>query len=61
MAKIDESCINHNVDRLIKDVIQGFWDCLDSTDDQDHFRIALLGTIDGIRMMADAMKEVLKE
>ena len=60
MSRIDENCINHNVVRLTKDIIEGYYDCLDEDNNCDHQRIAMIATIDGINLMAQTMKEVLR-
>ncbi len=60
MSKITESCINHNIDRLIGEVMENYLESMSNTDSNNYYRIVILGQIDGIRMMGEAMKEVLK-
>ena len=47
--KIDEACINHNVDRLVSE----------ATDEK--MIIAALGELRGIHQLAEALKEVLRQ
>lgn len=63
--KIDESCINHNALRLIKEALSDpYYLCSSETDrpDEANFRIAMMmiGEANGVIAMANAMKEVLK-
>lgn len=58
--KIDESSINYNVVRLVKALVDGVYDYTDANDDMDHMRLATLGEIKGICMMAETMKEMLR-
>ena len=60
MSRITEDCINHNINRLIGEVMGNYIDAISDSDSDDHYRLVLLGTIDGIRLMGEAMKEVLK-
>ena len=57
--KITSDCINHNVARLINDITENIYDCLDDTACMNQVRIEILGEIRGIMMLADALKEVL--
>lgn len=57
--KINEDCINHNVVRLIKDLIEGRYETVEGGVDGNYLSL-MLGRIYGIIEMADAMKEVLK-
>ena len=63
--KIDESCINHNALRLIENFAEDPYylcKCDDDKSVEQNFRIALMtmSEINGVLMMANAMKEVLK-
>lgn len=63
--KIDESCINHNALRLIDDIVDDPYylcHCDDDKSVEQNLRVALMtiGEINGVLMMANAMKEVLK-
>jgi hypothetical protein len=63
--KIDESCINHNALRLIKEALSDpYYLCSSDTDktDEANFRMSLMtiGEANGVIAMANAMKEVLK-
>lgn len=58
--KIDESCINHNAVRLIREMASELYEFTDSDANMENMRIATLGEIRGICQMADAMKEALK-
>lgn len=57
--KINEDCINHNVVRLIKDLIEGRYETVEEEADSNYLSL-MLGRIYGIIEMADVMKEVLK-
>lgn len=58
--KIDESCINHNVVRLIDDLTGTAYDIVYDKDANREVSMAMtLGNIVGIIEMAKAMKEVL--
>lgn len=57
--KINEDCINHNVVRLITDLIDGRYETVEEEADSNYLSL-MLGRIYGIIEMADAMKEVLK-
>lgn len=54
--KIDEGCINHNVDRLVAELTETLYEWTDS----NNMMIATLGEIRGIHTLAEALKEVLK-
>ena len=56
--KITEDCINHNAIRLISEN-NNPWETCDLKDG-DNIRIAMLGYIQGVTDMAEALKEVLK-
>ena len=58
--KIDEACINHNVVRMVDEMISELYDFVNDDEDTDHMRIATLGEIRGICDLANALKEVLK-
>lgn len=53
--KIDEAVINHNAMRLVDCL--ALWEMTDTGTEMDKFT---LGFIQGVKEMADAMKEVLK-
>lgn len=53
--KIDESAIDHNAMKLIDCL--ALWEMTDTDMNMDKFT---LGFIQGVKEMADAMKEVLK-
>lgn len=57
--KINESCINHNAVRLIRD--QNPWEMSGETPGEDRLRIMTLGYMQGICDLADALKEVLAQ
>lgn len=57
--RINEESINHNVARLIGEIVEDLNDLTDADKDMDHARIAMLGEIRGICQMAQTMKEVL--
>lgn len=59
--KIDEACINHNVMRLTAEILTPLYDTLNSNDQDNLYRIEFLGEIKGMLMLADALKEVLKQ
>lgn len=54
--KIDEACIDHNVDRLVAYITEELYDYVDN----DKMVIASLGEIRGIHLLAEALKEVLR-
>lgn len=58
--RITEACINHNIDRLIGEVMENCLEAMSNSDSDNFYRICILGQIDGIRLMGEAMKEVLK-
>lgn len=57
--KITEDCINHNAIKLIGEN-NNPWELCDPNDDSNNLRITMLGYIQGVTDMAEAMKEVLK-
>lgn len=57
--KITEDCINHNAIKLISEN-NNPWETCDPNGDSNNIRIAMLGYIQGVTDMAEAMKEVLK-
>lgn len=57
--KIDESCIDHNALRLIRDYVGIPLEYCTSDDEADHMRLVTLGYVQGVIEMAKAMKEVL--
>lgn len=60
--KIDESSINHNAMRMIKEIVGIPSEYCDTIDhDADGFRIAPLGAVYGVIMLADELKKLLKE
>ena len=54
--KIDEVCINHNVDKLIGEMTDELYEWVDN----DRLMAVSLGEIRGIHQLAEALKEVLK-
>ena len=58
---IDESIIDKISVKLIWECVSDTFDMLDSKDDTDHIRIAVLGEISGICNMTEALKKALKE
>lgn len=60
--KIDESSINHNAMRMIKEVVGNPWEYCDNGDnDVDGCRIVTLGAVYGILLLVDELKQVLKQ
>lgn len=57
--KIDESCIDHNTVKLIKELTECIYDMI-GDEGTLGFALMTLGNIRGVIEMADAMKEVLK-
>ena len=57
--KLDESSINHNALRLIKDELEPLYDFI-GDEHMGDYCLATLAEIRGICLMADAMKEVLR-
>jgi len=59
--KIDEACINHNVALLTEKMSRESMDVLNNNDQDNLYRVHVLGTIDGILQLANALKEVLQQ
>ena len=59
--KIDEACINHNVALLTENILRDSTDILNNDEQDNLYRIHTLGTIEGILLLANALKEVLKQ
>lgn len=58
--KIDESCINHNALRMISEMVSELYEFTDRKEDFENMRIATLGEIRGICVLAETLKEVLR-
>lgn len=58
--KIDEACINHNVVRLVDEMVSELYEFTDKSDSMDNMRVATLGEIRGMCQLANALKEVLR-
>ena len=58
--KIDESCINHNLARVIENIVGFPFEYSDEACDADHQRLITLGYVKGAIDFANKMKEVLK-
>jgi hypothetical protein len=60
--KVDVDCINHNVALLVEkikvDVLMG---ALNNNSQDDLYRVEALGEISGIIMLANNLKEVLRQ
>lgn len=59
--KIDEACINHNVSQITSDVLSSLYDILSDNSQDNFYRIESLGEIKGILLLADALKQALKQ
>jgi len=59
--KIDEACINHNVTRLTAEILNPLYETLNDNSQDNLYRIENLGEIKGMLMLADALKEVLRQ
>lgn len=59
--KIDESCINHNVVRIIDSMIGSPYEYADDEDFADNQRLLTLGAVRGVLDLANELKAVLKE
>lgn len=59
--KIDESCINHNAVRLIKDLVESRYDMIGDQElnEERGYLLMTLGEIAGVVEMANVLKEVL--
>lgn len=60
--KIDKECINHNVVRLIADLMETSYDMIMPESDaygERGFMLMTLGEINGILHLAEALKEVV--
>lgn len=60
--KIDESCIDHNTVRLIRDLIDTRYELIgnDKPAQERGYTLMTLGEIAGVIEMAEAIKEVLR-
>lgn len=58
--KITEDCINHNVERMINEIISDPYEYSEQSEQADRVRLMTLGHIKGILEFAEAMKVVLK-
>ena len=60
--KIDESCIDHNTVRLIRDLIDTRYELIDNDKPAQErgYTLMTLGEIAGVIEMAEAIKEVLR-
>ena len=60
--KIDESCINNNTVRLIRDLIDTRYELINSDKPAEErgYTLMTLGEIAGVIEMAEAIKEVLR-
>ena len=60
--KIDESCIDHNTVRLIRDLLDSRYDLMDNDRLalERGYTLMTLGEIAGVIEMAEAVKEVLR-
>ena len=60
--KIDESCIDHNTVRLIRDLIDTRYELINSDKPAEErwYTLMTLGEIAGVIEMAEAIKEVLR-
>ena len=60
--KIDESCIDHNTVRLIRDLIDTRYELIDNDKPAQErgYTLMTLGEIAGVIEMAEAVKEVLR-
>lgn len=60
--KIDDACIDHNIVRLIRDLIDTRYELIDNDKPAQErgFMMMTLGEIAGVIEMAEAIKEVLR-
>lgn len=60
--KIDESCINHNVALLVGKITDDLLtEGLGDNSQDNIFRVEAIGEINGIILLANNLKEVLKQ
>jgi hypothetical protein len=59
--KVDEACINHNALRLIQREVAQFPKFINQDEECESIRLAALGEIRGVCVLAEALKEVLNE
>lgn len=59
--KIDEACINHNVAHFVEDILTCLYDTLNDNPQDNLYRVEYLGEIRGVLILANALKEVLKQ
>lgn len=56
--KIDKSCIDHNANRLVNEIVLYMWDNL-KNENREEVALVNLAYIRGVMDMAEAMKKVL--
>ena len=61
LAEWLEACIDHNVAYLTENFLRNSTDILNNNDQDNLYRIHALGTIEGILILANALKEVLRQ
>lgn len=61
--KIDEGCINHNVIRLVDELVESRYEFIDPANParERAYLLLTLGEIGGVLELARALKGVLKE
>lgn len=59
--KIDEACINHNVALMTSEIMTQLYEILNDNSQDNFYRIETLGEIKGILLLANALKDVLKQ
>lgn len=59
--KIDESCINHNVALVVDEITKMFYDILNDNSQDNLYRVECLGEVRGTLLLAEKLKEVLRQ
>ena len=59
--KIDEACINHNVALVVDEITKMFYDILNDNSQDNLYRVECLGEVRGALLLAEKLKEVLKQ
>lgn len=59
--KIDAACIDHNAMEIIKNTVADLYDFVSMSECDSNWRVAMLGEIRGVCLLADKLKKELIE
>lgn len=59
--KIDEACIDHNICLVTEQILIEALDSLGNNEQDNLYRVELIGELNGMRRLAENLKEVLKQ